>query len=188
MVQNNWKLWRVATVDCLINTNSRKISLNQGRSKGQCPQLLFYSSRYLAVFYFFLSASKEKQQKRKKVPWFVSYWLRPVHNTKEARYVAIGYTRPAALYGGRCLALTLFIVFFRLGDRLKLLRENTRNEVHKTMEEFTARIKTLAEELKAKQSKERSRLLKKLKSTSLKGMKYSTARLSMEAVLTEVDC
>jgi len=56
------------------------------------------------------------------------------------------------------------------------------------MEEFTARIKTLAEELKAKQSKERSRLLKKLKSTSLKGMKYSTARLSMEAVLTEVDC
>lgn len=102
--------------------------------------------------------------------------------------MAIGYTRPAALYGGRCLALTLFIVFFRLGDRLKLLRENTRNEVHKTMEEFTARIKTLAEELKAKQSKERSRLLKKLKSTSLKGMKYSTARLSMEAVLTEVDC
>lgn len=69
-----------------------------------------------------------------------------------------------------------------------MLRENTRNEVHKTMEEFTARIKTLAEELKAKQSKERSRLLKKLKSTSLKGMKYSTARLSMEAVLTEVDC
>lgn len=71
---------------------------------------------------------------------------------------------------------------------MKLLRENTRNEVHKTMEEFTARIKTLAEELKAKQSKERSRLVKKLKSTSLKGMKYSTARLSMEAVLTEVDC
>lgn len=69
-----------------------------------------------------------------------------------------------------------------------MLRENTRNEVHKTMEEFTARIKTLAEELKAKQSKERSRLLKKLKSTSLKGMKYSTGRLSMEAVLTEVDC
>lgn len=69
-----------------------------------------------------------------------------------------------------------------------MLRENTRNEVHKTMEEFTARIKTLAEELKAKQSKERSRLLKKLKSTSLKGMKYSTARLSMEAVLTDVDC
>lgn len=69
-----------------------------------------------------------------------------------------------------------------------MLRENTRNEVHKTMEEFTARIKTLAEELKAKQSKERSRLLKKLKSTSLKGMKYSTARLSMEAALTEVDC
>ena len=71
---------------------------------------------------------------------------------------------------------------------MKMLRENTRNEVHRTMEDFTVRIKTIAEELKAKQSKERSRLLKKLKSTSLKGMKYSTTRLSIEAVLAEVDC
>ena len=71
---------------------------------------------------------------------------------------------------------------------MKMLRENTRNEVHRTMEDFTVRIKTIAEELKAKQTKERSRLLKKLKSTSLKGMKYSTTRLSIEAVLAEVDC
>ena len=71
---------------------------------------------------------------------------------------------------------------------MKLLRENTRNEVHRTMEDFTVRMKALAEELKAKQSKERSRFLKKLKPASLKGMKYSTTRLSMEAVLTVVDC
>ena len=56
------------------------------------------------------------------------------------------------------------------------------------MVDFTVRIKTLAEELKAKQQKERSRLLKKLKPASLKGMKYSTTRLSMEPVLTDVDC
>ena len=86
-----------------------------------------------------------------------------------------------------CLVLILFL-FCPLGDRLKLLKDNTRNEAYRTMEDFTLRIKTLAEELKAKQSKERSRLLKKLKSKSLKGMKYSTTRLSMEAVLTEVDC
>lgn len=71
---------------------------------------------------------------------------------------------------------------------MKLLRDNTRNEVQRSMEDFTVGIKTFAEELKTKQSKERSRLLKKLKSSSLKGMKYSTTRLSMEAVLTEVDC
>ena len=70
---------------------------------------------------------------------------------------------------------------------MKFLRDNTKNEVQRTMEEFTRRIKTLAEELKAKQCKERSRLLKKVKSASLKGMKYSTTRLSMEAVLAEVN-
>lgn len=105
-----------------------------------------------------------------------------LHNTKNARYFALGCSTVMSL---SCADSFLFCPS---GDRLKLLRDNTRNEMHRTMEDFTVRIKTLAEELKAKQSKERSRLLKKLKSTSLKRIKYSTTKLSMEAVLTEVDC
>ena len=61
--------------------------------------------------------------------------------------------------------------------------KNTSSEMHRTVEDFTVRIKVLAEELKAKHSKERFKLLDKLKSAgSLKGLKYSTARLSMENI------
>ena len=98
------------------------------------------------------------------------------------------HSRGCTLSVGRGLVLILFLSFCTLEDRLKLLKENTRSEVHRSMVDFTVRIKTLAEELKAKQQKERSRLLKKLKPASLKGMKYSTTRLSMEPVLTDVDC
>ena len=52
--------------------------------------------------------------------------------------------------------------------------------MHRTVEDFTVRVKTLVKELKVKHSKERSKLLDKLKAAgTFKGLKYSTARLYM---------
>ena len=55
---------------------------------------------------------------------------------------------------------------------MKLLTQDTKSEMNRTVEDFTANIKALAEELKTKHLKQKGNLLKKLKSTQPKGIVY----------------